>query len=167
MLCNNERCKLLPSFSQWHRHSQDGGKGCVSGHSPSLPAGTDSRGTSQWWSLGQLVVAFVNRKLLKWHLQALGMGTEGERQECHRHHLPHIHVHRHNCTHLPKSEHIASREAHIGFFPPKKDSPFFGMASQTHASSWKPSFPLSRLPHHTWLLMKLHHFQTKQLFTLQ
>lgn len=90
-----------------------------------------------------------------------------ERQLSHRQHVPHVHMHRHNGTHHPKSEHIASSQSpHGTFFPEKRDNPFFGMASQTHASSWKPSFCLSRLPHHTQLLMKLHHFQTKQLFTL-
>lgn len=73
----DERGKPHPSFSQWSRHlaSEDGGKGtCIC--SPSLPTGTDSRDVSPAISLGQLVLTFMHRKLLKMHLQTLGMVTE-------------------------------------------------------------------------------------------
>lgn len=78
MQCDKRQTPLPASPSDagaWPQRMEE--KGRVSGPGPSLPAGTDSKDASPAISLGQLVLlTFMHRRLLKMHLQTLGMGTE-------------------------------------------------------------------------------------------
>lgn len=58
---------------------------------------------------------------LKCTYKHLAQAQRCERQVCHRQHVPHVHVHGHNCTHHPKSEHIASSQGPHGTFFPKNE----------------------------------------------
>lgn len=107
---------------------------------PASPSGTDTHGTGERdvdpviaLPCPQVLTpgvfpsdeAWVNLSLhsctescLKGTYKHLAWAQEHERQVCNRQHLPHIHVHRHNCTHHPKSEHML--KAHKGFFSKRK-----------------------------------------------
>lgn len=53
---------------------------------------------------------------LKCSCKHLAWAQRCERQVSHRQHVPHVHVHRHNCTHHPKSKPTASNQGPHGIF---------------------------------------------------